>query len=54
MYFGGVFTVSSFLESLSHAVIQVHSEFLSLSNLLLCLKNDKKLIIPEISLLCEI
>lgn len=43
-----------FLESLSHAVIQMHSEFLSLSNLLLSLKTYKKLIIPEISLLCQI
>lgn len=43
----------SFLESLSHAVLQEHSPFLSLSNLLLHLKTDKKLIIPEIALFCH-
>lgn len=42
----------SFLESLSHAVLQKHSQFLSLSNLL-HLNTDKKLIMPEIALFCH-
>lgn len=45
--------MDSFLESLSQTVLQEHSEFLSISNLFLHLKTDKKLIIPEIALLCH-